>query len=46
MTANELLTTMTFKEVSEIKKGLRDKLEMCLFKNGFGYRIAPLQLKD
>lgn len=46
MTTNEILTTMTFKEVSEIKKGLRDKLEMCLFKNGFGYRIARIQLKD
>lgn len=43
---NELLKRMTFKEVSEIKKDLRDKLEMCLFKNGFGYRIARIQFKD
>ena len=46
MTNEELLTRMTFKEVSEIKKDLRDKLDMCLFKNGFGYRIARIQLKD
>lgn len=46
MTNEELLKRITFKEVSEIKKGLRDKLEMCLFKNGFGYRIARIQFKD
>lgn len=32
MTNEELLKRMMFKEVSEIKKDLRDKLEMCLFK--------------
>lgn len=46
MTNEELLHRITFKEVSEIKKDLRDKLEMCLFKNGFGYRIARIQIKD
>lgn len=46
MTNEELLKRITFKEVSEIKKDLRDKLEMCLFKNGFGYRIARIQFKD
>lgn len=51
MTNEELLKRITFKEVSEIKKDLikkdlRDKLEMCLFKNGFGYRMARIQFKD
>lgn len=46
MTNEELLRTLTFKEVSAIKNDLTDKLEMCLFKNGFGYRIARIQLKD
>lgn len=46
MTNEELLKTLTFKEVSAIKHNLTDKLEMCLFKNGFGYRIARIQLKD
>jgi hypothetical protein len=45
MTNEELLKRMTFKEVSEIKKDLRDKLEMCLFKNSLGIRIARVQLK-
>ena len=45
MTNEELLTRMTFKEISEIKHELADKLEMCLFKNGFGIRIAKVQLK-
>lgn len=45
MTNEEILKRITFKEVSEIKKDLRDKLEMCLFKNGFGYKIARIQLK-
>jgi hypothetical protein len=46
MTNEELLRTLTFKEVSAIKHDLTDKLDMCLFKNGFGYRIARIQLKD
>jgi hypothetical protein len=46
MTNEELLKRITFKEVSEIKKDLRDKLEMCLFKNGFGHRIARIRFKD
>lgn len=46
MTNEELLHRITFKEVSEIKKDLKDKLEMCLFENGFGYRTARIQFKD
>lgn len=46
MTNEELLTRMTYKEVMEIKNKLTDKLEMCLFKNGFGYIIARVVLKD
>jgi hypothetical protein len=45
MTNEELLKRMTFKEVSDIKHELTDELEMCLFKNGFGIRIARVQLK-
>lgn len=45
MTNEELLMRMTFKEVSDIKHELQDKLEMCLFKNGLGIRIAKVQLK-
>ena len=32
MKNEKLLHRITFKEVSEIKKGLRDKLEMCYLK--------------
>ena len=46
MTNEELLMRLNYNEVKEIKKELTDKLEMCLFKNGFGYRIARIQLKD
>lgn len=46
MTNEELLRTLTFKEVSAIKHDLTDKLDMCLFNNGFGYSIARIQLKD
>lgn len=46
MTNEELLMRLNHNEVKEIKKELTDKLEMCLFKNGFGYRIARIQLKD
>lgn len=46
MTTEELLHTMTFKEVSEIKHKLADKLESSLITNGFGYRLARIQLKD
>lgn len=46
MTNEELLMRLNYNEVKEIKKELTDKLDMCLFKNGFGYRIARIQLKD
>ena len=46
MTTEELLKTLTFKEVSEIKHKLADKLESSLITNGFGYRLAKVQLKD
>lgn len=46
MTTEELLHTMTFKEVSEIKHKLANKLESSLITNGFGYRLAKVQLKD
>lgn len=46
MTDEELLHRMTYKEVEEIKKGLQDKLEMCLFKNNIGIRIAKVQYVD
>ena len=45
MTNEELLMRLNYNEVKEIKKELTDKLDMCLFKNGFGYRIARIQLK-
>lgn len=46
MTNEELLHRMTFKEVNEIRKDLQDKLEMTLFKNNLGIRIAKVQFKD
>lgn len=46
MTDEELLHRMTFKEVNEIRKDLQDKLEMTLFKNNLGIRIAKVQFKD
>lgn len=46
MTDEELLTTMTYKKVNEIRKSLQDKLEMCLFKNNLGIRIAKVQFID
>ena len=42
----ELLHTMTFDEVEEIRKGLQDKLEMALLKNNLGIRIAKVQYID
>lgn len=46
MTDEELLHRMTFKEVNEIRKDLQDKLEMALFKNNLGIRIAKVQFED
>lgn len=46
MTDEELLHRMTFKEVNEIRKYLQDKLEMALFKNNLGIRIAKVQFED
>ena len=46
MTNEELLHRMTFNEAEEIRKGLRDKLEMALFKNNLGIRIAKVQYID
>lgn len=46
MTDEELLTTLTFKEVNEIRNQLQDKLEYCLFKNGLGVRVAKVQLAN
>jgi hypothetical protein len=46
MTDEELLHRMTFKEVNEIRKDLQDKLEMVLFKNNLGIRIARVQFED
>lgn len=46
MTDEELLHRMTFKEVNEIRKDLQDKLEMVLFKNNLGIRIAKVQFED
>ncbi len=46
MTNEELLHTMTFNEAEEIRKGLQEKLEMCLFKNNLGIRIAKVQYID
>ena len=46
MTDEELLHTMTFDEVEEIRKGLQDKLEMCLLKNNLGTKIAYVQFVD
>lgn len=45
MTDEELLHRMTFKEVNEIRKDLQDKLEMVLFKNNIGIRVAKVQIK-
>jgi hypothetical protein len=36
MDNEELLHTMTFNEVNEIRKGLQDKLEMALLKKQLG----------
>lgn len=46
MTDEELLHRMTYREVEEIRKVLQDKLEMCLFKNNLGIRIAKVQYID
>lgn len=46
MTDEELLHRMTFKEVNEIRKDLQDKLEMVLFKNNLGIRIAKVQFEN
>lgn len=46
MTDEELLHRMTFKEVNEIRKDLQDKLEMTLFKNNLGIRIAKVQFEN
>ena len=46
MKDEELLHTMTFNEVKEIRKGLQDKLEMALFKNNLGTRIAKVEYAD
>lgn len=46
MTDEELLTTLTFREVNEIRNQLQDKLEYCLFKNGLGVRIAKVQFTN
>ena len=46
MKDEELLHTMTFDEVEEIRKGLQDKLEMALLKNNLGIRIAKVQYID
>ena len=46
MTNEELLHRMTYREVEEIRKGLQDKLEMALFKNNLGIRIAKVQYID
>lgn len=46
MTDEELLHRMTYREVEEIRKGLQDKLEMALFKNNLGIRIAKVQYID
>ena len=45
MTDEELLHRMAYNEVKEIKHGLQDKLEMCLYKNGLGIRLAKVQIK-
>lgn len=46
MTNEELLKTLNFGEVSNIKRKLADKLESSLITNGFGYRLAKIQLKN
>ena len=46
MTNEELLHRITFKEVNEIRKELQDKLEMALFKNNLGIKIAKVQFED
>ena len=46
MTNEELLKRMTYREVEEIRKGLQDKLEMALFKNNLGIRIAKVHYID
>jgi hypothetical protein len=46
MTNEELLKTLNFREVSDIKHKLADKLESSLITNGFGYRLAKIQLKN
>lgn len=43
MTDEELLHTLTFREVNEVRNQLQDKLGYCLFKNGLGVRIAKVQ---
>ena len=42
MTTNELLTTMQYSEVLEIRGNLQDKLTASLVRNGFGYRVARI----
>lgn len=46
MTNEELLYTMNYNEVQEIISGLNEKLEECLFRNGFGSRLAKFQLRE
>lgn len=46
MTNEELLTTMTFDEVNDIKHELQDKLELCLVKNCLGIRIAKVEYSE
>lgn len=46
MTSEELLHTMTFDEVNEIREELQDKLELCLVKNCLGIRIAKVEYAD
>ena len=43
MDNEELLHTMTFNEVKEIRKELQDKLEMALLKNNLGIIVAKVQ---
>lgn len=46
MENEELLTTMTFNEVKEIENKLQDDLEMILFRNNLGIRIAKVQFVE
>lgn len=46
MTTEELLHTMNYNEVEEIKNELNEKLEACLISNDFGYRLGKIQLRE